>query len=202
MRYSRGDGLVVGLIVCLVVAIAATPLGRWLEQTMFTHVLIELPLLVILGILLGLQFNVASLPWINAINLGGFWGLIAATFLLAFWMIPRWLDFSLTSPAVAYAKYGSMLIIGLLLVASWSKAHVITRAVVKIEFLTMLYRLGWIYLISPDRLCNNYLLSDQIWLGRGLLITGFALAIAWMLPLFISGQSMAMLVDKSVTKGC
>ena len=49
----------------------------------------------------------------------------------------------------------------------------------------MLYRLGWLYLISPDRFCNNYLLTDQIWLGRGMLVVGLALSLTWLIPVFV-----------------
>ena len=37
----------------------------------------------------------------------------------------------------------------------------VTRGVFKIALLSMPQRLGWLYLISPNRLCNHYLLSDQ-----------------------------------------
>jgi len=32
--------------------------------------------------------------------------------------------------------------------------------------------------VSPERLCNNYLLDDQQLLGRGLLVLGVALTLA------------------------
>jgi hypothetical protein len=45
------------------------------------------------------------------------------------------------------------------------------------------FRLGWLYLISPTRLCSNYLLSDQQQLGKFLLGIGIAmcLTLAWKL---------------------
>jgi hypothetical protein len=167
----------------MVVAITATPLGHWLESTMVSHVLVELPLLVVAGIIFALPLKPVSQPLLNWVNRGGICGLITASFLLAFWMLPRWLDTSLGDPWVASAKYGSMVLTGMILALSWPSAHVITRAVVKIEFLTMFFRLGWLYLISPERLCNNYLLTDQIWLGRGFLLVGLALTITWAYPI-------------------
>lgn len=171
-------------IALALLAIAFTPVGRWLESSMTSHVLVELPLLVSFGFILGKQQYARYDAGLKLINRGGIFGIIVVSFMLAFWMIPRWLDASLNNYWVAYAKYVSMLTIGILLALSWPKAHPITRAIVKIEFLTMLYRLGWIYLISPERLCNNYLLSDQVWLGRGFLVVGLILAISWLLPVF------------------
>lgn len=155
---------------------------------MVSHVLFELPLLVVLGMLLGMQLNSQCNPILKWINSGGIFGILTAVFTLAFWMIPRWLDASLNDPLIAYAKYVSMLFVGMSLAMSWPGAHVITRALVKIEFLTMLYRLGWIYLISPERLCNNYLLTDQKWLGCGFLLIGLTLSISWMLPIFFGSK--------------
>lgn len=46
--------------------------------------------------------------------------------------------------------------------------------VVLLELTATLFRLGWLYLISPVRLCSNYLLDDQQRLGASLLAIGFA----------------------------
>lgn len=193
MRYS----ILNTSIVITIILIAFSPFGRWIESTMVSHVLFELPLLVVFGTLLGVQLNLHYNPILRWINSGGIFGILTAVFTLAFWMIPRWLDASLNDPLIAYAKYVSMLFVGMSLAMSWPGAHVITRALVKIEFLTMLYRLGWIYLISPERLCNNYLLADQKWLGSGFLLIGLTLSISWMLPVFFGSKfgSIRMSVD-------
>jgi hypothetical protein len=49
----------------------------------------------------------------------------------------------------------------------------------------MTFRLGWLYLVSPVRLCSNYLLSDQQQLGKIMLAVGVAicLLLAWKLML-------------------
>jgi len=46
-----------------------------------------------------------------------------------------------------------------------------------------LFRLGWLYLVSPVRLCNNYLIDDQQRLGQILIAAGAMLLlwIAWKL---------------------
>ena len=169
----------------VLIAIVATPLGPTLASTMVGHVLIQIPLLAAVGFVLAKclepKIETGVLTW----NAGGIPGVLLASFAVAFWMIPRWLDGAVTSTAIEAAKYGSVvLLVGVPLGWSWDRLHPIARGVVKIEFLAMLFRLGWLYLISPDRFCSNYLLTDQVWLGRGLVIVGVALCITWLIPLF------------------
>ena len=165
--------------------IAATPAGGWLAATMVGHVLVQIPLLVLIGYVLGKSLEHRLERWLSLLNAGGIAGVLMATFAIAFWMIPRWLDASLVSTSIAGAKYLSLVLLaGMPLALSWRRLHPIARGVVKIEFLAMLFRMGWLYLISPDRFCNNYLLTDQIWLGRALIVVGIALSITWLIPIF------------------
>ncbi len=166
-------------------AIALTPFGAWLESTMTSHVLLEIPLLVAVGVIFGAWLAPHLARVLRTCNGGGIPGILIAVFGLAFWMIPRWLDAALVEPWVGAIKYVSLVgLVGMPLAWSWTRLHPIARGVVKVEFLVMLFRLGWLYLISPERLCNNYLLSDQVWLGRGFLVAGVALSIIWLVPLF------------------
>lgn len=50
-----------------------------------------------------------------------------------------------------------------------------------LEFWAMFMRLGWLYVVLPDRLCANYLLGEQRILGRALLILGGIWAVNWTL---------------------
>lgn len=165
--------------------ITVTPFGTWLESSMVAHVLIELPLLVAIGVIIGHVIQPYKNSIFDSINAGGIAGILLTTFTLAFWMIPKWLDSSLTEESVAWAKYLSLPILaGIPLAISWKRLHTIARGVVKIEFLSMLFRLGWLYIISPSRLCNNYLLDEQQLLGKGLIIIGLSLSITWLIPVF------------------
>ena len=177
-----------GMVLLLLGAIALflSPFRVWLESSMTSHILIEFPLLVAVGYIFGLMISNRLPKFITAMNAGGIAGILLCTFCLSFWMIPRWLDESLLSSTVAMAKYASLiLLVGIPLALSWDRMHSITRGVVKIEFLSMLFRLGWLYLISPERFCNNYLLGDQALLGQGMLVLGLTLSLTWLIPLFI-----------------
>lgn len=173
-------------LTVLLLLVTLTPIAPWLEASMTRHVLLEFPLIIAIGYVAGLVIQPFLPRLMIAINAGGVVGILLCTFSLAFWMIPRWLDESLNEPAVAMAKYLTLVfLIGMPLALSWERLHTIARGVVKIEFLSMLYRLGWLYWISPDRFCNNYLLGDQVQLGQGMLAVGLALSLTWLVPLFI-----------------
>ncbi len=166
-------------------AIIATPFGPWLASTMVGHVLVQIPMLVAVGFALGQCVKPRIGRALANFNAGGIPGILLVTFTLAFWMIPRWLDGSITSAWIADAKYYTLVLLaGMPLALSWSRLHPVARGVVKIEFLAMLLRLGWLYQISPVRFCNNYLLTDQVWLGRGMILVAIALSITWVIPVF------------------
>lgn len=178
MKYKTPLILVSLIIVCV------TPVADWLEQSMLRHVLIQLPLLVFLGYQLG-KTRYFNLKIIDQINEKGVAGIILVIFISLYWMLPRALDASLAEPAMALAKYLSLpLLIGLPLALSWNKLHPIFRAVVHIELLAMLFRLGWLYLVSPVRLCNAYQLGEQVLLGKYLLFIAVIISVFWCIKLF------------------
>jgi len=177
--------------------IAVTPLGSVLEKSMVLHVLLEIPLLIVVGIVIG-ELSRSKVSFIlGLLNRGGITGILVATFVLGFWMIPRWLDASLSNDTVAIMKYSMLpLAVGVPLAWSWQLLHPIARGVVKIEFLSMLYRLGWLYIISPNRLCNSYLVDDQELLGKGFLVIAVSLSITWLIPVFF-GENAVRLADEN-----
>lgn len=184
-------------------AIVATPMAGLLESSMAGHVLLQIPLLVTVGYVVATRIENRLQSLQRRWNACGIPGVLLASFVIAFWMIPRWLDASLTGEAVAWAKYLSLtLLAGIPLGLGWNAMRGIARGVVKIEFLAMLYRLGWLYLISPDRLCNNYLLTDQIWLGRGMLVVGLALSLTWLIPVFVGSGREDPAVDSLMKLSC
>lgn len=160
---------------------------RWFEQSLVVTILVGYPLLIYLGYFYGRELS-AQRAFRSILNvIGGIPGVLIATFTLAFWMIPRWVDASVVNLEIAIIKYLCLiLLVGFNLGCSWAKMHFITKAVLKIEFLTMLFRLGWLYVISPDRLCNNYLLGEQVLLGKSFLAIGGLLTLVLCLPLFVA----------------
>lgn len=168
----------------LLLLLAAPPLLRTLEASMTAQMLVQIPLLAVAGVLLGKSLPGRAVSRVEPWNRGGVTGLIAVTFTAACWMLPLSLDAAKAGAAADLAKFLTVpLLIGLPLALSWPRTSFVLRGLLLFEAVAMLFRLGWLYLISPLRLCNSYGLSDQQRLGEWLLIAGAALllGIGWRL---------------------
>ncbi len=174
MKPLVGRRCVVGAILWGVLAV--TPTREILASTMTLQMLVQLPLLAIAGWLCaqctpdGLDRRLAR--W----NRRGISGLLLASLVSMVWMLPRAMDASLLDPRVMLTKFLTVpLLIGTPIALSWPRAGFVVRGVVLAEVVATSIRLGWLYLISPERLCSNYLLGDQQRLGKTLLVVGFAI---------------------------
>ncbi|MCG3189895.1 MAG: hypothetical protein LKCHEGNO_02422 [Burkholderiaceae bacterium] len=163
----------------LLAVLVVPPVRHVLEASMTAQMLVQIPLLVVAGVLLSRALPGRLMAAIEPWNVQGVTTLVLAMFASAYWMLPRSLDAAATEPLVAAAKFASLpLLVGLPLAIAWPRMGFIVKGVFLLEGLATLYRLGWLYLVSPDRLCNNYLLDDQQLLGRCLLVLGVALTLA------------------------
>ena len=165
-------------------ALAVPFMRHALESTMTLQMLVQIPLLA----LAGFWFARGTPAWLDRRlarwNRSGVSGLLLASLTGMGWMLPRALDAALDDPQVMVAKLLSVpLLIGAPVALSWPQAGFVVRGVVLLELTATAFRLGWLYLISPVRLCSNYLLDDQQRLGQCLLAVGFALVLglAWTL---------------------
>jgi len=159
-------------------ALAVLPAQHALESTMTLQMLVQIPLLALAGGWFaqgtpeGLDRRLAG--W----NQSGISGLLLASLAGMVWMLPLAMDAALDDPRVALAKFLSVpLLIGAPIALSWPRAGFVVRGVVLLELTATVFRLGWLYLISPVRLCSNYLLDDQQRLGRLLLAIGFVIVL-------------------------
>lgn len=159
-----------------------------LEASMTTQMLVQIPLLVLVGWLLQDAIPKRLVANIAAWNSHGMAGLILTMFAAAYWMLPRTLDAATGNTLMAMAKYSLVpLLIGLPLALSWPRMNFIIKGVLMLEFIATLFRLGWLYATSPSRLCNNYLLGDQQRLGQYMLIIG-AVLLAWIMFKLLFGR--------------
>jgi hypothetical protein len=168
----------------LLLVLLAPPVRHGLEATMTAQMLVQLPLLAAAGWLLSGAVPPRVLARVERWSLRGFTGLVLVTVTAAFWMLPRSLDAAANHTLMAAAKYLSVpLLIGLPFGVSWPRMGFVLRGVFLVEFVASFFRLGWLYLISPIRLCNNYALSDQQRLGGSMLAIGGGLLVwlAWKL---------------------
>lgn len=168
----------------LFLVLLAPPVKHVLEARMTMQMLVQIPLLVVVGFFIAPALPNRVTAIVDDWNWHGISGLVLATVSSLFWMLPRMLDGSVTDSLVAAAKYASVpLLIGLPLALSWPRMGFIVRGVFLLECIATLFRLGWLYVISPERLCNLYLIEDQQRLGHCLLLIGIALfvGVAWKL---------------------
>ncbi len=170
----RSPARVAGVLLPLL--LAAPPLRRALEASMTAQMLVQIPLLAIAGALLSRWLPERMASRLESWNLGGVTGLIVAAFAAACWLLPLSLDAAVAGADVDFVKFLSVpLLIGLPLALSWPRMGFVLRGVLLVEAVATLFRMGWLYLISPVRLCNSYGLSDQQRLGEWLLLAGAGL---------------------------
>ncbi|OGA21626.1 MAG: hypothetical protein A3I02_00380 [Betaproteobacteria bacterium RIFCSPLOWO2_02_FULL_67_26] len=193
MRRCADPAFAVLLAAGLWPALAAPPLRAWLESSMALHMLVQLPLLGAIGFCLGrawLQSRPGSaaaraLAGTQSCNAGGVTGILAASFVMILWMLPRLLDLARLDAAADALKFLTVPAAGLAVALSWPRLPAIARAVVHLEVIATLFRFGWGYLAAEERLCLAYLAGDQQWTGELLLWLGaaYAIAVTWR-PMF------------------
>lgn len=164
-------------------AVIAIACRRPLESTMARHMLLQIPLLIAAGscVALGLRHTgiAARAGRLRAYDENGITGLFAFLLVSAYWMIPKALDSAAISLAADTGKFVSLLLAGLLLPASLTRANIIIQLFFIGNFASMAAIAGMLYQDTPRRLCNLYLIDDQMITGTGLVILAIAVAVAW-----------------------
>jgi hypothetical protein len=176
----------------LAIALWLPGLGAALKHSMLTHVGVQVSLLVVAGYGLGHAFlahhpkhHQTARRYRGAL-------MLVAVFTLMVWMVPRLLDLAVDLPEVDLLKALSLVFFaGVPLAWAWSHLPAVAQGVLHLEALATLWRLGWLYLDSPSRLCLRYGLEDQHNLGRGLMVAGVIYAL-WLAYLALRGQVKPM----------
>jgi len=157
----------------LFAALLLPPVRAWLEASMTLQMLVQIPLLIGVGYLLAGALPERLDASIARWNHHGITSLVLASLAGMLWMLPRSLDAAVSEPWTALAKFTSVpLLIGLPLGLGWPRMGFVVRGVFLLELIATFFRLGWLYLVSPLRLCNNYLLDDQQRAGQYMLVIG------------------------------
>lgn len=161
----------------------ASPLSHWLRATMTGHMLLQMPVLVLGGMVMADALWHRLTPFWRRMAHQHRWTLLLLSLAtLAIWMIPRLLDLAVEEARTETLKVLSLTILaGMGLRLSWQLHGPVVRGLVHVELLATFGRLGWIYLISPNRLCIQYGMDDQTRLGHWLLICGalYGLRLLW-----------------------
>ena len=193
------SGALAGCLLGLLALLALPALRDVLELTMVRHMLVQLPLLLLIGACLGALWRNAAvgtaasaLRTLQKFNAGGATGILAASFVVMLWMLPRCLDLARLDVTVDALKFITVPAAGLAVAVSWGRLPIIARAVVHIEVIASFLRFGWGYLAADTRLCLAYLADDQARAGELLLWAGavYAVIVVWR-PLFGGVRSMS-----------
>jgi hypothetical protein len=170
-----------GVIVALMLPFSR---GR-LEATLVGHVLVQMPLLVLAGWLLGSALAEKLERVMEQWNRFGVAGFTFAIFVMLFWMVPRSVDTAIAHTGYEIFKFAGLPCAGAALALSFPRTIPLLAGALKAHFVSMLAVLAWLYTAAPVRLCNSYLASDQKMLGAGTALFACAFAIYWALgPLF------------------
>lgn len=156
--------------------LALPPVRQLLEASMTLHMLVQFPLLVLAGFLLA---RMIPAPWrlrADAWNAHGIAGLLASALVLMVLMIPRLLDLSLLDARIEAAKFLALLGCGMALQLSWRRAGLLVQGFFLGNLLPMTAAAGQWFQDTPVRLCNAYLLDDQLRLGQGLVLLSIVVA--------------------------
>ena len=165
----------------VLLAVLALPVARhWLESSMWRHMLLQFPLWMLTGALLAAmlppRMRSRLAPW----NAHGITGLVWVGVVLSVLMVPRVLDLALRDAGIEAAKCAALLLAGALLRLSWRPAGLVLQGFFLGMLLPMMVVVGQLYIDSPLRLCNAYLLDDQVRLGRWLIGLAAVFALAWL----------------------
>ncbi len=167
-----------------------------LERSMPLHMLVQMPMLLGAGVACAFALrhaysvqNVSNKLQCGIARLAGyrFWkmdeyGIVSLTFFLllsTYWMIPKALDDVLVSPAAETLKFAGFFTAGLLLPGTMARANRVVQLFYLGNFAWMMAIVGMLYQDTTVRLCNAYLLDDQVIAGRGLVVLSLLLPVIW-----------------------
>ena len=168
--------------VALLAALALPASARALEASLATHLLVQMPSIVLAGALAAPLFA----PVLRLRGHGGP-GMVLATTVALFWMLPRSMDAAFESIWVDAAKFATLAcLVGVPLRYSWCRISSVARGFVWANLVPMLVVLGWLYSSAPTRLCNFYLEGDQEKTGSLLLCLSAVLSLRLVVSAFRS----------------
>jgi hypothetical protein len=156
------------------------------ESIMVLHMHMQMPLLVIVGMLftpfLRERFSSFFTKW----NENGIPGVLLFLIIIIYWMIPRAMDEAIANPVVEMFKFISLpFLAGIPLRESWRKLTKWGKNLTLISISILFTAVALLYIVAPLQLCNNYLVAEQKALGWTSLFMAVGIMIYFIQTLFI-----------------
>lgn len=168
-----------GLLALGLIALQALPIvAAVMEESMVSHMLVQLPFLLLLGVVIVKSGMVVR---VFRFDRKGFICAAIVSNATVYWMLPISLDTAIESNLGRFAKLVSVPVAGVALQVAWQRLPVLFRGVLALELWAMLLRGGWLYVVSDVQLCSYYLQSEQVRVGWVLCMLGLALAVSALL---------------------
>lgn len=156
--------------IVLYIILVIPPVTLFLESIMLLHMLVQMPLLILAGYLLGKWALTRYKIFFHKWNTTGISGIIIVLFVTTYWMLPRAMDESLSVWYIELFKFISLPVAGLFFRDSWRKLQILGKAFLFLNYISMFGIMAWLYIDSPIQVCNNYLETEQQALGWGFLV--------------------------------
>jgi|SRR5690625_146674 len=154
----------------LYIILIIPPVISLLESVMILHMLVQFPLLMIVGYLWGKSILEKYDHFFTKWNTTGVAGILVVFIMTTYWMIPRTMDEALSIWYIELFKFISLPLAGLLLRDSLGKLQIVGKVFLFLNYISMFGLMAWLYIDSPIQVCNNYLEIEQQTLGWGFLV--------------------------------
>jgi hypothetical protein len=177
MNHASGIGRAL-LATSPLLWLLAPPLRHLVEGSMGLHMVLQFPLLLAAGWAAAAWWPARATRLLARVDVNGLASATLASLVAAFWMIPAALDLALLELHVAWLKYLSWIVAGLLLGQGWRRLSPELAAFFCGNAAWMLLTAGLLYRDAETRLCVSYLIDEQAASGNGLFAWGLALGAA------------------------
>ena len=176
---SRTVALAVSL---LAISLSVPPLRSLIEQSMFWHMVVQMPLLVLAGWLtMSARPQRSPFQFMSAWNVYGLNGFFLTFLILAYWMLPSAIDRAVVLPEADGLKLLTLFTAGALSKHALDRSPSVLQLFFVALTVSMLIWLGFYFITTELRLCNAYSLASQVSTGWGLIGLGITTGGAWLL---------------------
>lgn len=178
--------------IVLYILLLIPPIVSIMESLMILHMLVQIPLLIIAGWLVGQFVMNKYRSFFTKWNDDGVSGVLIFFFITMYWMLPRAMDEALGIWYIELFKFVGLPLAGLVFRDSWGKLQILGKSFIFLNYISMFGLMGCLYVDSPIQLCNNYLELEQKILGWGFLFITAGM-IMYIVQLVFTDQSEKVL---------